>query len=164
MGQIWCQKSAGIGIETIWYRKKVSVLVSFNILGTVTHWWVSISTSMYLGHTLTLDDPIKEKRGSGHRCVCTHIKSIYQPDRDQTYRCSTGGIVSIHSPTDKLPAFENQTNTAPQRLTLKTPFWWGWPSHKQGSMVTNVRFPGNLVPSVLPLGSSKTLTHKFCKV
>ena len=28
-------KSTGIGIEYIWYRKKVSV--SFNILGTVTH-------------------------------------------------------------------------------------------------------------------------------
>ena len=31
------EKSTGIGIENIWYRKKVSVSVSFNILGTVTH-------------------------------------------------------------------------------------------------------------------------------
>ena len=30
------EKSTGIGIENVWYRKKVSV--SFNILGTVTHW------------------------------------------------------------------------------------------------------------------------------
>ena len=27
----------GIGIENIWYRKKVSVSVSFKIMGTVTH-------------------------------------------------------------------------------------------------------------------------------
>ena len=31
-------KSTGIGIENIWYRKKLSVSVSSNILGTVTHW------------------------------------------------------------------------------------------------------------------------------
>ena len=31
------KKSTGIGIENIWYRKKVSVSVAFNILGTVTH-------------------------------------------------------------------------------------------------------------------------------
>ena len=30
-------KSTGIGIGNIWYRKKVSVSVSFEILGTVTH-------------------------------------------------------------------------------------------------------------------------------
>ena len=30
------EKSTGIGIEKIWYRKKVLVSVSFNILGTVT--------------------------------------------------------------------------------------------------------------------------------
>ena len=32
------EKSTGISIENIWHRKKVSVSVSFNILGTVTHW------------------------------------------------------------------------------------------------------------------------------
>ena len=32
-------KSTGIGIEKIWYRKKVSVSVSFKILGTVTLWF-----------------------------------------------------------------------------------------------------------------------------
>ena len=32
------EKSTGIGIENIWCQKKVSVSVSFNILGTVTHW------------------------------------------------------------------------------------------------------------------------------
>ena len=32
------KKSTGIGIENIWYWKKVSVSVSLNILGTVTHW------------------------------------------------------------------------------------------------------------------------------
>ena len=31
-------KSLGAGIRQIWYRKKVSVSVSFSILGTVTHW------------------------------------------------------------------------------------------------------------------------------
>ena len=30
-------KNTGIGIENIWYRKKVLVSVLFNILGTVTH-------------------------------------------------------------------------------------------------------------------------------
>ena len=33
------EKSTGIGIENIWYRIKVSVSVSFNSLGTVTHWY-----------------------------------------------------------------------------------------------------------------------------
>ena len=32
------EKSTSISIENIWYRKKVSVSVSFNIFGTVTHW------------------------------------------------------------------------------------------------------------------------------
>ena len=32
------EKRTGIGIENIWYRKKVLVSVSFKILGTVTHW------------------------------------------------------------------------------------------------------------------------------
>ena len=35
------EKSTGIGIENIWYRIKVSVSVSFNIFGTVTHWHLS---------------------------------------------------------------------------------------------------------------------------
>ena len=53
IGKIGPEKSTGIGIGNIWYRKKVSVSVSFNILGTVTHckeerslflgrWWVKI--------------------------------------------------------------------------------------------------------------------------
>ena len=31
------EKSTRIGVENIWYQKKVSVSVSFNILGTVTN-------------------------------------------------------------------------------------------------------------------------------
>ena len=33
------KKRTGIGIENIWYRTKVSISVSFNIFGTVTHWY-----------------------------------------------------------------------------------------------------------------------------
>ena len=56
----------------------------------------------------------RKKRHTQHRCVCTHIKSIYQPDRGQTYRCSTVAVAALCQYThlsDKLPAFENQTNT-----------------------------------------------------
>ena len=51
-------KSLGTGVGKIWYRKKyqyryrkylvpekVSVLVSFNILGTVTHWHTPCQTA-----------------------------------------------------------------------------------------------------------------------
>ena len=43
------EKSIGIGIEDIWYRKKVSVSVSLKIMGTVTLWPLHDEVKSVLG-------------------------------------------------------------------------------------------------------------------
>ena len=48
-GKFGTEKSTGIGIGNIWYRNKVSVSVSFKILGTVTH-----CSERYTGKEITL--------------------------------------------------------------------------------------------------------------